>query len=83
MAVPWFAYVASKANISDLPSRAAFAEMAAAIRELQPGFCLTRDWVDPVLPAIPESWAAYAESVFGEPSVPRERRKTRRGSRTR
>jgi hypothetical protein len=83
MAVPWFAYVASKANISDLPSRAAFAEMAAAIRELQPGFCLTRDWVDPVLPAIPESWAAYAVSVFGESPAPPRQRKARRQKRTR
>ena len=62
------------------PSRAAFAGMAAAIRELQPGFCLTRDWVDPVLPAIPESWVAYAESVFG---APRRQRKAHRRSRTR
>ena len=34
----WFNYVASKANVADLPSRGAISEMVRALRPFDPGF---------------------------------------------
>ena len=55
----WFNYVATKANVADLPSRGALAEMARALRSFLPSFSLRDDVVELVLPPHPSrpSWA--------------------------
>ena len=47
----WFNYVATKANLADLPSRGAVGEMADVIRRVLPSFHVERDRVDMVFPA--------------------------------
>ena len=74
-AKPWFSYVASKANVSDFPSRRDFAAMAATIRAVHKDFCTTRDFVAPVQPAVHKSWAELAAALFPLPP----RKKKRRG----
>ena len=60
----WFSYVASKANIADLPSRGALDEMAAVLRGVEPAFCLDRDRVDLVPPVCyPDASAIWAAVV--------------------
>ena len=72
-AKPWFSYVASKANVSDFPSRRDFAAMAATIRAVHKDFCTTRDFVAPVQPAVHKSWAELAAALF--PLPPRKRKR--------
>ena len=76
-AKPWFSYVASKANVSDFPSRRDFAAMAATIRAVHDDFCITRDFVAPVQPAVHKSWAELAAAMF----PPRKRKRVHRGAR--
>ena len=56
----WFNYVASKANVADLPSRWALSEMQRILRSFSPSFSLTADSVDLTTPeclqSIPEMW---------------------------
>ena len=56
----WFNYVASKANVADLPSRWALSEMQRILRSFSPSFSLTADSVDLATPeclqSIPEMW---------------------------
>ena len=82
----WFSYVASKANVADLPSRGALADMAIRLRRFSPSFSLADSRVDMVLPACPRDVDEVWEAVMLQlpayrPSVPRSRgvRRTRRG----
>ena len=65
----WFNYVASKANVADLPSRDALHEMADILRAHEPGFDLgaaQRMFVWPDLPSGPDVdavWAATAAQM--------------------
>ena len=58
----WFNYVASKANVADLPSRGDLDLMAEVLLQASPSFSLSDDVVDLVLPACPRDlrglWAA-------------------------
>ena len=62
----WFNYVASKANVADLPSRGDLALMADVLRHVSPSFSLA-DGVDLVIPACPRDldglWAAVMAQV--------------------
>ena len=63
----WFNYVASKANVADLPSRGDLALMADVLRHVSPSFSLDADGVDLVIPACPRDldglWAAVMAQV--------------------
>ena len=70
----WFNYVASKANIADLPSRDAIEEMAEAIRSIQCDFSIGDSEVVFSIPPIPddpaslaELWVAVASAVGSAP----------------
>ena len=82
----WFNYVASKANVADLPSRDALHEMADILRAHEPGFDLgaaQRMFVWPDLPSGPDVdavWAATAAQM-APPEQGRRRRGGRRGQR--
>ena len=78
----WFNYVATKANVADLPSRGAMSEMAKILRASLPSFSLRTDLVDLVIPPHPTSpsWEevvsclpAYRPSV-GSGAAKRQRR---------
>ena len=79
----WFNYVASKANVADLPSRGALGEMADCIRSVHPSFSLD-DRVDFVMPACPKDlsvlWAAVIAQI-PQPDSPRSATRPRRSSR--
>ena len=86
----WFNYVATKANIGDLPSRDALEEMAAVLREFEHDFALGSARVDMTFPEMhadpAECWAAVLAQltpVASGPRPPRGGRRTadRRGSR--
>ena len=88
----WFSYVASKANISDLPSRGALSEMAAALLRVAPRapFSLLRDSVPLLFPSgdtdVAAVWAAVTAQLPPQPSgsaAPNHRRPTRGGPRAR
>ena len=70
----WFSYVASKANISDLPSRGALSEMAAALLRVAPRapFSLLRDSVPLMFPSgdtdVAAVWAAVTAQLPPQPS---------------
>ena len=70
----WFSYVASKANISDLPSRGALSEMAAALLRVAPRapFSLLRDSVPLLFPSgdtdVAAVWAAVTAQLPPQPS---------------
>ena len=74
----WFNYVASKANIADLPSRGALAEMAALLSRFQPSFSLAEAEVPVVLPDLGGGWGAVLEAVRSLREQPRSRRGGRR-----
>ena len=59
----WFKYVASKANVADLPSRGALEEMAACLRTVEPAFSLAGRDVALVIPACPVDLSALWEAV--------------------
>ena len=72
----WFNYVASKANIADLPSRDAIEEMAEAIRSVQEDFSVGDSEVAFAIPPIlvpddpaslAELWDAVATAVGSAP----------------
>jgi hypothetical protein len=56
----WFAYVASHANIADLPSRGALGEMATALRSVDSSFSLEGSAVRMELPDISDGWLERA-----------------------
>ena len=66
----WFNYVATKANVADLPSRRAFEEMAAVLRAADSSFNLADDQVDISLPPIGLEWAEMAETILPKASGP-------------
>ena len=49
----WFNYVATKANVADLPSRGAVSEMARILASFLPSFSPRDDEVDLVIPPHP------------------------------
>ena len=73
--VPWFAYVASKANVSDLPSRGLMAEMMEALDEAVPGSSARANSVEVKFPG-QDAWAAAA--IAAAPPSP-NRKRPRRG----
>ena len=70
----WFNYVASKANVADLPSRWDLHALAGVLRTFSPPFCLGADRVDLVTPEcfsdIPSMWAAVAARLGVPDSAP-------------
>lgn len=70
----WFSYVASKANVADLPSRGALDEMAAILRPFDPSFHLASSAVPLVVPDISGDWMGRAAARLR----PRSKRGTRR-----
>ena len=54
----WFNYVASKANVADLPSRGAVPEMVRALRPFDPGIARAERQVPVVLPVVSADLAA-------------------------
>ena len=84
----WFNYVATKANVADLPSRGAIGEMEACIRAVQPSFTAETSTVPFTLPpilgaeaAVAAMWAALAAVTPRLPSDPlRPARHARAGS---
>ena len=71
----WFNYVATKANIADLPSRAsqspaALVEMAECLRAFVPTFSLERDVVPLAIPACPSGIAELWDAVMSQLSLP-------------
>ena len=68
----WFNYVASKANVADLPSRGALDEMDDCIRAVHPSFTLD-DRVEFVMPACPKDlsvlWAAVMAQIPSPPAA--------------
>ena len=85
----WFNYVATKANVADLPSRGALDEMASCLRKILPSFSLLDDSVEFVIPACPRDlgglWAAVLAQLpcRDRHEAPRSRRSRRSGSRRR
>ena len=85
----WFNYVATKANVADLPSRGALDEMASCLRKILPSFSLLDDSVEFVIPACPRDlgglWAAVLAQLpcRDRHEAPRSRRSRRLGSRRR
>ena len=84
----WFNYVATKANVADLPSRGAMGEMAAALRSVLPSFSLAESERELIIPACPTdaSWAdvmsqlpAHHPSV-GQGSSSRRSKRSGKGS---
>lgn len=84
----WFNYVATKANVADLPSRDAIGEMEACIRAVQPSFRAETSSVPFTLPpilgaeaAVAAMWAALAAVTPQLPADPlRPARHARAGS---
>ena len=82
----WFNYVATKANVADLPSRGALDEMAACLHRVLPSFSLLDDSVEFVIPACPRDLDGLWAAVLGQlppsvrPEAPRARRSRRSGS---
>jgi hypothetical protein len=70
----WFSYVASKANIADLPSRGAYGEMAEVLRAFDPSFSLEGAAVPLVVPDITGDWMARTAARL----QPRSKRGVRR-----
>ena len=81
----WFNYVATKANVADLPSRGALDEMAACLRTILPSFSLLNDSVEFVIPACPRDlgglWAAVLRQL-PSPTRPVEGGSSRRSRRS-
>ena len=82
----WFNYVASKANVADLPSRGALDEMAGILASFLPSFSLRDDRRPLRLPGAPvalaDMWAAITaliEGGAGSVSVPAPKRHARGG----
>jgi hypothetical protein len=62
----WFNYVASKANVADLPSRMALGEMAECLRAVEPAFKLADRGVELVVPACPRDISLLWETVTAQ-----------------
>ena len=84
----WFNYVATKANVADLPSRGDIGEMERCIQEISPTFRARDTSVPIVLPAIPSGdasisalWAAVAAATF-PPQLRRRRSRPAKRRRT-
>ena len=68
----YFSYVASKANVADLPSRGALREMEACLRRVSRSFSLD-DRVELVLPACPADLSGLWAAVMAQlPPLDRE-----------
>ena len=80
-ALVWFNYVASKANVADLPSRGAFDEMAFCLSLVQPSFNLDGSFVATVLPPIERDWPVLVSTILGALRAPSSH--SRRGARKR
>ena len=65
--------VASKANVSDMPSRGALEEMAAVLRRVQPDFSLADD-VPVVFPDVSPGWLERAAAIIQAAARKRSRR---------
>ena len=76
--IPWFAYVASKANVSDLPSRGLMAEMIEVLESAFPGSSTNACEVAIKFPNR-EAWDAAA-SEAPIPTSLHPQKRTRRGS---
>jgi hypothetical protein len=81
----WFNYVATKANVADLPSRGAIGEMESCIQEVHPTFRAHGSSVPFVVPAIPSGdasisalWAAVAAAAFPPQPLRRHSRPAKR-----
>ena len=79
----WFNYVATKANVADLPSRGDIGAMEAALRRFSPSFSAANGRVPFVLPPSGPSPAGVMSAVRA--AVPglsrvRSRKRPRRGS---
>ena len=87
----WFNYVASKANVADLPSRGAISEMVRILRKSDPSFERVGRLVPTVLPTVAAdlsaAWAAAeqlaAQATPPAAAPPRPRRHVRAGKRGR
>ena len=83
----WFNYVASKADVADLPSRDALDEMARILRQQVPSFSLDGDRFPLVLPDcprdIPSLWAAVEAQLPQRSARVPDRRHSRRAGRSR
>jgi hypothetical protein len=77
----WFSYVASKANIADMPSRGAIAEMAQVLRRTQPDFTIEDSAVRVVFPDISDGWLERAAASIPASRRPRAVSGSRRGPR--
>ena len=66
----WFSYVASKANVSDLPSRGELDTMAGLLRRISPSFDLKKDGVDLVTPVCYPDAAAVWAAVVAQLGIP-------------
>jgi hypothetical protein len=75
----WFNYVASKANVADLPSRGSLDEMASCLRKAVPSFSLDEDVVECVIPACPSDLSALWPAVMSQ-LRPRAASRSRRQS---
>ena len=62
----WFNYVASKANVADLPSREALDEMAECLQAVEPAFTLADRGVELVIPACPRDISLLWEAVLAQ-----------------
>ena len=74
----WFAWVASKANIADYPSRAAFDLMTACIRTILPSWCPETHKVAFSLPPLAPDWEHTASLILTGHARPTRKRKGRR-----
>ena len=76
----WFAWIASKANIADYPSRAAFDLMTACIRTILPSWCPETHKVAfslPPLGADCEHTASLILATYANPTRKRKGKRTR------
>ena len=79
----WFAYIESKANVADMPSRQAFSEMVAALRALRPEFGLEAASVVAEFPDVAPGWMARGVERVRAASVWQPRQRGSRGARRR
>ena len=68
----WWSFVASKANIADLPSRGAIDDMQRIIAQVDAHE--QARWFSPRLPEVSQDWAGVYSAIFAEFAPERERR---------
>jgi hypothetical protein len=79
----WLAYVASHANIADLPSRGALGEMATALRSVDSSFSLEGSAVRMELPDISDGWLERAATDLAAARGSRDVDRSSRGAKRR